>query len=181
MRFRPAPTRSLRLNLLWTALQSVVIWAITLGVVPALLVMVKRYASIESFTFAGQWHIAAALFVVASMLNVASGATLAVEGLGTPLPIECPQRLVIGGPYRYVRNPMAIAGISQGVAVAVWLGSWTVLFYALAGAALWHVAIGPREERDLARRFGADYESYQSAVRLWWPTGRAAQRASLPS
>jgi protein-S-isoprenylcysteine O-methyltransferase Ste14 len=64
---------------------------------------------------------------------------------------------------------MAVAGIGQGVAVALWLGSWVVLLYALAGAVLWHVAIRPAEERDLAARFGSAYRAYRSAVRLWLP------------
>jgi protein-S-isoprenylcysteine O-methyltransferase Ste14 len=61
---------------------------------------------------------------------------------------------VLAGPYRHVRNPMAVAGIAQGVAVALWLGSWAVLLYAVSGALLWHMAIRSAEERDLAERFG---------------------------
>jgi protein-S-isoprenylcysteine O-methyltransferase Ste14 len=29
-----------------------------------------------------------------------------VEGFGTPAPVAAPSRLVVGGLYRYVRNPM---------------------------------------------------------------------------
>jgi protein-S-isoprenylcysteine O-methyltransferase Ste14 len=35
--------------------------------------------------------------------------------------------LVIAGPYRYVRNPMAVAGILQGIAVGWYLGSVSVI------------------------------------------------------
>jgi hypothetical protein len=35
----------------------------------------------------------------------------AVVGTGTPLPFDPPRRSVVGGPYRYVRNPMAV-GVS---------------------------------------------------------------------
>jgi protein-S-isoprenylcysteine O-methyltransferase Ste14 len=64
---------------------------------------------------------------------------------------------------------MAVAGLGQGFAVAVWLGSWLVLTYVLAGAAVWQAVLRPVEEDDLARRFGAAYASYQRAVRCWWP------------
>jgi protein-S-isoprenylcysteine O-methyltransferase Ste14 len=32
-----------------------------------------------------------------------------VEGLGTPAPVAPPRPLVVGGLYRYVRNPMYLA------------------------------------------------------------------------
>src|SRR5215217_9450792 len=32
-----------------------------------------------------------------------------VEGFGTPAPVAAPEHLVVGGVYRYVRNPMYVA------------------------------------------------------------------------
>lgn len=32
-----------------------------------------------------------------------------IEGLGTPAPVAPPSKLVVGGVYRYVRNPMYVA------------------------------------------------------------------------
>ena len=156
-----------------TAAQSLVVWGLALAVVPVLLVAVERRVGVPAFDFSGRWGVALALFVGCSALNTASGAVLAVRGRGTPLPVACPRALVIAGPYRYVRNPMAVAGIGQGVAVALGLGSWLVLGYALAGAVLWHAAIRPAEERDLAARFGRAYIAYRNAVPLWRPRGRA--------
>jgi protein-S-isoprenylcysteine O-methyltransferase Ste14 len=51
-----------------------------------------------------------------------------------------PNRLVVAGPYRWVRNPMALASIAQGVAVGLILSSWLVVVYAVAGALLWPIA-----------------------------------------
>ena len=170
--FRPARPRSRGVYLLWTAAQSVVVWGVTLGVGPALLVALEHRAGIPGFRFTGQPVLAAVLFLACSALNLATGALLAVGGRGTPLPLACPRTLVLGGPYRYVRNPMAIAGIGQGVAVALWLGSWSVLGYAASGAVVWHVLVRPAEERDLASRFGAPYDAYRRSVPLWWPRRR---------
>ena len=78
-------------------------------------------------------------------------------------------RLVIAGPYRRVRNPMAVAGVAQGVAVGLLGTSWLVIVYALAGGVLWHLLVRPLEEQDLASRFGADYQRYRSTVRCWVP------------
>ena len=142
-------------------------WGLALAVGPALLVAAERRVGVRGFDFPGRWGVALGVFVACSALNVASGAVLAVRGRGTPLPVACPRALVVAGPYRYVRNPMAVAGIGQGVAVALGLGSWLVLLYALAGAVIWHVAVRPAEERDLAARFGRAYTTYRRAVPLW--------------
>jgi protein-S-isoprenylcysteine O-methyltransferase Ste14 len=171
--FRPAPSRSRVENLLWTAAQCLVVWGVTLAVLPLLLVELERRLGIAGFSFAGQRVLAVTLFIVASVLNLTTGAFLATIGRGTPLPLASPQQLVLDGPYRYLRNPMALAGILQGVAVAIGLGSWTVLLYAAAGGVVWHVALRPAEERDLIARFGESYEAYRRGVPLWCPRPRS--------
>jgi protein-S-isoprenylcysteine O-methyltransferase Ste14 len=92
-----------------------------------------------------------------------------VEGLGTPAPIAAPQRLVVGGLYRYVRNPMYVAVLAAIVGQALLLGQLGLLVYA---AALWLISAGFvrwYEEPTLTRRFGVDYEAYRRAVPAWWP------------
>jgi protein-S-isoprenylcysteine O-methyltransferase Ste14 len=79
---------------------------------------------------------------------------------------------VIAGPYRYVRNPMAVAGIAQGVAVGLLLGSWLVVIWALCGSLVWNSLIRPFEEEDLEKRFGDDFRAYRDHVKCWVP-GRA--------
>jgi len=91
------------------------------------------------------------------------------RGDGTPLPTATAPRLVIAGPYRYVRNPMALAGIAQGVAVGFYLGSYGVIAYSLLGAIFWHTAVRPVEEHDLVERFDESYVQYRKSVRLWFP------------
>ena len=80
--------------------------------------------------------------------------------------------MVVTGPYRYVRNPMAVAGLTQGVAVGLWLGSPAVVLYALAGGPLWNTFVRPWEEEDLVTRFGEPYRRYRERVRCWIPTIR---------
>ena len=91
-----------------------------------------------------------------------------VEGLGTPAPVAPPEHLVVGGLYRYVRNPMYLAVAATIVGQALILGRPALLLYAAPSP--------PRcspscryEEPTLARRFGADYEAYRRAVPGWWP------------
>jgi len=74
------------------------------------------------------------------------------------------------GPYRWVRNPMAVAGIVQGIGVGMVLSSWLVVAYAVVGSVVWNAAVRPLEEADLAARFGDDFARYRAAVRCWLPT-----------
>ncbi|MFZ2084272.1 MAG: isoprenylcysteine carboxylmethyltransferase family protein [Candidatus Sulfotelmatobacter sp.] len=96
-------------------------------------------------------------------------------GHGTPAPVAPPQRLVVVGFYRYVRNPMYL-GFAAG-----WIGLWIVFGHPnpAAIAAVAAVALGVHlfvllyEEPTLRRKFGADYEQYCRNVRRWRPRVRA--------
>jgi protein-S-isoprenylcysteine O-methyltransferase Ste14 len=92
-----------------------------------------------------------------------------VEGFGTPVPVAAPERLVVGGLYRYVRNPMYVAILATIIGQALLLGRLGLLLYA---AVMWLIAaafVHFYEEPTLTRRFGADYEAYRRAVPAWWP------------
>lgn len=106
-------------------------------------------------------------------LGLASGLTMAVRGAGTPLLFAAPNRLVTSGPYGHVRNPMVIAGLGQGMAVGLWLGSWVVVTYVLLGGAIWQCLVRPAEERDLRDTFGEDFAAYCQSIRCWLPRRRA--------
>ena len=96
-------------------------------------------------------------------------ARFVVEGLGTPAPIAPTERLVVGGLYRYVRNPMYLAIGVIIVGQALLLGRPQLLAYAAVFAAVVVTFVRSYEEPTLARRYGADYEAYRRAVPGWWP------------
>ena len=116
-------------------------------------------------------------------LRVAGGALLAagvpvllhsfgrfvVEGIGTPAPVAPTEHLVVGGLYRYVRNPMYLAVVAAILGQAALLGQ-PVLFVwaATAGSAMWAFA-SFYEEPTLEDRFGAEYERYRREVPGWLP------------
>ncbi len=172
--FRPARAAHPLWNLTKTLLQTAVFWSTLLWLAPAALVSGERLLGVGGIRFAGQLPVGWLVLVVASFGGLWSGLTMALHGHGTPLPLDTAQRLVTGGPYRFVRNPMAVFGLSQGLGVAILHGSPTVLLYVLAGAILWHVTVRPVEERELANRFGAAYDQYRARVPLWLPRLRAA-------
>ena len=92
-------------------------------------------------------------------------------GRGTPAPLVPPQRLVVVGFYRYVRNPMYV-GFCLG-----WTGLWVVFGQASRGAlvillvAMAAVALFVKfyEEPTLRKMFGSDYEEYCRNVPRWIP------------
>lgn len=92
-------------------------------------------------------------------------------GHGTPAPIAPPQRLVVVGFYRYVRNPMYL-GFAAG-----WIGLWVIfghpnpiLIAAVATVALSvHLFVVFYEEPTLQRNFGRQYGDYCQNVNRWWP------------
>jgi protein-S-isoprenylcysteine O-methyltransferase Ste14 len=110
-----------------------------------------------------------ALTAAGAVVLLHAFARFVVEGLGTPAPVAPTERLVVGGLYRYVRNPMYLAVAATIVGQALILGRPTLLLYALLfGAVVW-AFVRFYEEPTLARRYGAEYDAYRRAVPGWWP------------
>lgn len=167
--FRPAAQRPTSGHVVTTFLQLVVFWGLFLGVIPLVLfALERRWALAIPFPLPALVS-GLVLLLLASALGISSATAMSTKGNGTPLPSAMPNTLVIAGPYRRVRNPMALAGILQGAAVGLMLGSWLVVAYAVAGSLVWNYAVRPLEEADLRLRFGAEFERYCQRVRCWIP------------
>lgn len=164
--------------------QIVVFWGLFLLVIPLIIAALEqRWAVALPFPpFAGP--VGTAVLIVASALGLWAAYVMSTLGSGTPLPSAMPNRLVIAGPYLWVRNPMALSGIVQGAAVGLILSSWLVVAYAIAGSLLWNYAIRPLEESDLEERFGDEYRRYRDTVRCWiphLPRGRGPTIRTMPA
>lgn len=94
------------------------------------------------------------------------------EGAGTPAPVAPTERLVVGGLYRHVRNPMYLAVVAAIVGQALALGQPILLLYAAVVGAAMVAFVHGYEEPTLHAQFGAQYEAYRSAVPAWWPRRR---------
>jgi len=90
-------------------------------------------------------------------------------GRGTLAPWDQTRRLVVAGPYRYVRNPMITgvllvlageAALFASPGVLIWAGAFFLI------NSVWFV-LG--EEPGLRRRFGEDYEEYARTTPRWLP------------
>jgi protein-S-isoprenylcysteine O-methyltransferase Ste14 len=94
------------------------------------------------------------------------------RGRGTPAPFDPPRRLVVAGPYRFVRNPMYIGvGVALSGA-ALYYGSLPLLAYVAVLAVVVQLFVTRYEEPTLTRLFGAEYDEYRRRVPRWGPTFR---------
>jgi protein-S-isoprenylcysteine O-methyltransferase Ste14 len=117
-----------------------------------------------------------AVRAVGVVLMVAGLATLVTvfvrfvtEGAGTPSPAAPAARLIVGGVYRFVRNPMYVATAAVIVGEALAFAEPVLL----PAAALYVATLATFgrlvEEPRLARRFGSPYDAYRRAVPGWRP------------
>ena len=120
---------------------------------------------------------------VAGMIMVTIGTAIALWcvftfvfiGKGTPAPFDPPRKLVIRGPYRFVRNPMYIGAAMTLAGVALFYGSLSILIYTCLFFLATHLFVVLYEEPTLRRTFGDEYEAYFRRVRRWAP-GKVRRR-----
>lgn len=167
--FREARSTSTLWNALKTMAQASVMIIVFLVIFPVIIRRIEVWLGFADDQAPSLWLQLGGIviLVLGTGLNAWGAWTIVRLGRGTPLPLDTAPRLVIRGPYRAVRNPMAIGGITQGVGVGMFLGSPLVVAYAIAGGSVWHVIARPPEERDLLARFGVAYARYRREVRCW--------------
>jgi protein-S-isoprenylcysteine O-methyltransferase Ste14 len=95
------------------------------------------------------------------------------EGRGTPAPVAPTEELVVGGDYRYVRNPMYVGVVTAIVGQALtFLNPW-ILGYGVLAWAVMASFVRWYEEPALLRQYGAQYEAYRNTVPAWIPRLRS--------
>jgi protein-S-isoprenylcysteine O-methyltransferase Ste14 len=110
-----------------------------------------------------------ALVAAGAAVLVHAFARFVSEGAGTPAPVAPTDRLVVGGLYRYVRNPMYLGVAAVICGQALILGEpWLFAYAALFGAVVW-TFVTFYEEPVLAAQYGAQYDAYRRAVPGWHP------------
>lgn len=126
------------------------------------------------------WHVGTALpwplrllgglLIVGGILVIVPAfVRFVVEGAGTPAPIAETDRLVVGGLYRYLRNPMYVAVVMAIAGQALLLGRWVLVAYTLIAAATMVTFAKLYEEPRLSRKYGAGYEAYRTTTPGWLP------------
>lgn len=175
---RIAREASLPWNLAKTLVQAAVFWTIFLLFIPWSLLRLQYSLRIPPVPCSACGIIGTLSFIFGSALALYSDYFMARYGQGTPFPFDTSRQLIVNGPYRYVRNPMAISGLMQLVGIGLSFGSVLVLLYVAVGFFVWNHFIRPWEEANLADRFGDEYARYRRSVRCWIP--KRGARVSIP-
>jgi protein-S-isoprenylcysteine O-methyltransferase Ste14 len=151
------------------AMGSTVFFALAPGIVAGLIPW-----SITRWRFAGDlpWPVGAsgvALLVAGGLVLFSAFVRFVTEGRGTPAPVAPTERLVVGGLYRYVRNPMYLAVLAAIVGQALILGRVELIVYGAVVGVAFVAFVRLYEEPTLQETFGDAYETYRRAVPGWWP------------
>lgn len=80
---------------------------------------------------------------------------------------ETNKSLVVGGPFRFTRNPMYLGRVISTLGIAFWVGSLPMFAVPLLVFATANWAHIPFEEAKMRRQFGAAFDQYMRQVRRW--------------
>jgi protein-S-isoprenylcysteine O-methyltransferase Ste14 len=144
-----------------------------MGVIPAFLLWCSRPSGVlESFSYSfnGARSFSGTMLVVLGAGLCWKTVSIFTEyGEGTPAPYDPPKKLVVQGPYVYVRNPMMVGVWLVLSGEALVFGSILLLLWFLIFLGLCLILIPVWEEPELQNRFGKPYQEYMQNVPRWIP------------
>jgi protein-S-isoprenylcysteine O-methyltransferase Ste14 len=155
---------------LWIALRSVVYATLFLAAWGSVALMCRgldKYAPLR--VPGGLIAPGIVLFCAGAALALTTIGFFIFEGRGTPAVFDPPRKFVPHGPYRLVRNPMYIGGVSMLLGGGLYLTSVAMAVFALVAFLIVHTFVVFAEEPGLRKRFGQEYEDYCKAVPRWIP------------
>ena len=109
------------------------------------------------------------LLILGGIVVVQSFARFVIQGRGTPAPVAPTERLVTGGLYQHVRNPIYLAVVAAITGQALVQDQPVLLGYAAAIWVFFAAWVRWVEEPTLSDQFGAQYEAYRRGVPAWRP------------
>lgn len=159
------------MNKLWAVLGSIVFFVIAPGTLAGLLPWwITDWQVKTPFPgYAPLRIVGVALLIVGLVPLVESFGRFALQGRGTPAPIAPPGRLIVGGFYRHVRNPMYVGVLAAILGEALLLADLRLLGLAAIVWLGFHIFVLGYEEPTLRGTFKDDYERFCANVPRWLP------------
>ena len=136
-------------------------------VIPLIILFICEY----EYTYSG------AVFLIIGVSFLILGAFLAIWamilfqriGRGTLAPWAATKKLVIEGPYKYVRNPMIIGVLLILTGEAFILNTRFIFYWMLTFFIINCIYFKLFEEKQLEKNFGVEYLEYKKNVPMWFP------------
>jgi len=103
------------------------------------------------------------LLLVGGVVVLLCGGVLSTPGI-------IPTKFVVFGPFRYVRNPMSLGGVTMMFGLALFCRSISILLFSAILFLALHGIVVLWEESFLEKRYGESYLQYKHSVNRWLPT-----------
>lgn len=94
-------------------------------------------------------------------------------GQEIPPPSRAPEKFIVEGLYKSVRNPMYLGDFFIILAEFLLFGHVLIFIYLLILIPIVNIIVIFKEERDLEKKFGREYVRYKKRVPRWIPRYRA--------
>jgi protein-S-isoprenylcysteine O-methyltransferase Ste14 len=164
------PNPELGLNTILTALRTLVYMTVFLALWAWVALRVRVFdRSLGIALPAGIRILGPMLMAAGAIVGLSCVAAFVARGRGTPAPFDAPRTFVATGPYKYVRNPMYIGGLTLLAGFAFYERSPSILFLSLVLFVIVHLLVFLYEEPQLRSRFGVNYAEYCRTVPRWIP------------
>jgi protein-S-isoprenylcysteine O-methyltransferase Ste14 len=113
------------------------------------------------------FQILGALLAIAALsLDVATFFTFRKHKT-TIMPNQAATNLITTGPFAWSRNPIYVANTALVLGAGLYFGNFWLVGLAFVAALMTQKLAIEREERHLAAKFGAEWETYVARVRRW--------------
>ena len=106
--------------------------------------------------------------VLGIIIGILCSIVFVVQGKGSPIPFSPTKKLVVTGIYRYVRNPLYLAGSSVLIGETILFQSFGLLIYFFIMFGIFFIQAF-MEETHLESEFGETYSHYRKSVPGWIP------------
>ena len=157
----------------WGLIKAIIILPGTVLVfVPAAILLLAngtRFAADFQTPAEVTFYFGIAIVATGGYLAVRTAALFTTSGEGTPAPWQPPEKLVVTGPYRIVRNPMITGAILILLGESVLFNSWLIFLWMILFLAGKMIYLPFVEEKELVERFGESYLVYRDQVPRWVP------------
>ena len=126
----------------------------------------SRY--VYAFDIGGMRYLGIGFIILGMIAAALSSIGFIIHGKGSPIPFTPTKELIVTGIYKYVRNPLYLAGSSVLIGEVLLFQSFGLLVYFIImfGIFYIHALI---EEKHLENEFGETYNHYRKSVPRWIP------------